>query len=236
MSDIILPVLEEGPLPGAAALPLPPASREEGETMQEFVFRRLRTAIMTGWLPPGRAITIRGLAASLDVSAMPVREAMRRLAAERALDVLDNRRVRVPAMTPERFESLIDTRILLEMEAGVRALPEVNEARLQSLRRLEDGAEQARRSGDVEEAIASNFAFHHRLYTYARNDVLMPLIESVWLQIGPFMRAFMRPPPGTDRGDRHRDILAALAAHDRHALRHAIERDIRDGLNALAAA
>src|SRR5579875_144053 len=105
VSDIALPDYDSGTDTGGV-LRLPPAIRLGGETVQEYVFRRLRHAIMTGWLPPGLAVTIRGLAASLQVSAMPVREAMRRLVAERALDLLDNRRARVPGMTPDRFVAL----------------------------------------------------------------------------------------------------------------------------------
>ena len=55
--------------------------RDPGEPIHQWVFRALRRAIMTGHFPPGQAVTIRGLAESMNVSAMPVREALRRLAA-----------------------------------------------------------------------------------------------------------------------------------------------------------
>jgi DNA-binding GntR family transcriptional regulator len=220
----------------APSLRLPAAKQRAGETTGEFVHRRLRQAIMTGRFPPGVAVTIRGLAALLGTSAMPVREAMRRLTAEHALDFLDNRRARVPEMTDARFISLMETRILLEIEAAGRAFPHIDAARLAELRRADQLVNDAYARGDVERTIETNLAFHRRLYTLAPNDVLTPLIESVWLQIGPFMRAALKDARIYYRVDRHDEALAAIVAGDRAGLIRAIEADIRDGIGHLAAA
>ena len=212
---------------------LAPARRRGGETVQEFAFRRLRHGIMTGRFPPGLAVTIRGLAALLGVSAMPVREAMRRLVAERALEILDNRRVRVPDMDAARFDTLIAGRILLEQEAAQRAMPHVGPGALAELRRLDAIAEDMFQRRDIERTIEANFAFHRELYSHAPSDVLMPLIESIWLQIGPFMRAALQDVGSHDRPDRHADALAAIAARDAASLSRAIEADVREGVDRL---
>jgi DNA-binding GntR family transcriptional regulator len=166
---------------------------------------------------------------------MPVREAMRRLAAERALDLQDNRRARVPEMTDARFLCLIETRILLETAAALRALPAIDAARLAELQRLDHAINDAFARGDIERTIEANLAFHRRLYTMAPQDVLTPLIESIWLQIGPFMRAALRGAPAHYRIDRHAEALAAIAARDARALGVAIEADVRDGMGHLVA-
>jgi DNA-binding GntR family transcriptional regulator len=219
--------------PELSALRLAPARRRAGETIQEFVFRRLRHAIMTGRMPPGQAVTIRGLVGLLGVSAMPVREAMRRLVAERALDLPDNRRARVPEMTEARFEALIAARILLESDVAVRAMPHIGAARLAELQALDAACNAAFAAGDVELTIESNFAFHHRLYAFAPSDAVTPLIESIWLQIGPFMRSALRGATVHNRLDRHAEALAAIAAGDAGALARAIEADVLDGVGHL---
>ena len=188
---------------------------------------------MTGRFPPGVAVTIRGLAALLGTSAMPVREAMRRLAAEQALELLDNRRARVPDMTPGRFGALIEARVLLEVAAATRALPHVDAARLAELRRLDQTVNEVFARGDIERTIETNLAFHRRLYTLTPDDALTTLIESVWLQIGPFMRAALRDAGVYYRVDRHAEALAAIEARDVRALAVAIEADIRDGIGHL---
>jgi DNA-binding GntR family transcriptional regulator len=219
--------------PPALPVRLPALRRRAGETMGEFVHRRLRHAIMTGRFPPGVAVTIRGLAALLGTSAMPVREAMRRLAAEQALDLRDNRRACVPDMTESRFQALIEARILLETAAARRAMPHVDAGRMAELRRLDQAINDVYARGDIERTIEANLAFHRRLYTSAPADALTPLIESVWLQIGPFMRAALRESALHYRVDRHLEALDAIERQAPQALEAAIEADVRDGIGHL---
>ena len=217
----------------APDLILPMLRRRGGETVGEFAHRRLRTAIMTGRFPPGVAVTIRGLATLLGTSPMPAREAMRRLSAERALDLLDNRRARVPDMAAGRFAELVEARVLLEAAAATRALPHVTAPRLAELRRLDQAVNEAFARQDLDRTIETNLAFHRRLYALNPQDALTPLIESVWLQTGPFMRAALREAAVYYRVDRHAEALDALAARDGAALHRAIEADIRDGIGHL---
>ena len=179
--------------------------------MQEFAFRRLRHAIMTGRFPPGLAVTIRGLAELLGVSAMPVREAMRRLVAERALDLLDNRRVRVPEMTADAVRGADSPRAFCwSARRRGRRCPAVTHAHLAELRRLDAAADEVFAKGDIERTIEANFAFHRYLYSLAPSDALTPLIECIWLQIGPFMRAALKGATVYNRADRHAEALAAI--------------------------
>jgi DNA-binding GntR family transcriptional regulator len=223
-------------LPPAAVCPtaLSMPEREAGEPIHQWVFRGLRRAIMSGRFPPGQAVTSRGLADRMGVSAMPVREALRRLVAERAFTLLDNRRVRVPVMTADRFDELLAARIALETEAAVRALPLIDEARLAALHRINDDIDRAVSSADGETVVAQNLQFHLTLYGARRDSVLVPLIESVWLQTGPFMRAALEGLPSQDADDHHAEALAAIARRDADALRHAIEADIQTGIGHLA--
>jgi DNA-binding transcriptional regulator YhcF (GntR family) len=69
------------------------------ENQRERVYRHIRRALMTGVYEPGQRITVASLSSALGVSAMPVREALRRLAAERALEMQPNRSVTVPRLS-----------------------------------------------------------------------------------------------------------------------------------------
>ncbi len=73
-----------------------PVSRLLHETLQERAYQELRKAIREGRFTSGEMLTTRGLAAMLGVSPMPVREAVRRLAQEKTLEILPNRTTRVP--------------------------------------------------------------------------------------------------------------------------------------------
>lgn len=217
------------------SLELAPEPRLNGETVQQWAFRRLRRTVMSGRFPPGRAVTIRGLAEALGTSPTPVREALRRLVAERALVLLDNRRVRVPEMTAQRFEQLVAVRTLLETEAAARALSSVDAGFIGRLAGLNRASDEAVAKGDVEAMIETNLAFHAALYGAPPDNVLLPLIESVWLQIGPFMRMALADLERHYPVDRHAEALRALETRDEAALRRAIEADIRDGIGHLQA-
>ena len=87
-------------------------------TLSEVVYRDIRELLLAGQVAPGEKFTLRGLAEAVGTSPMPVREAVGRLSAEGALEILANRAIRVPIMTRERFEEL--TVIRADIERQVR--------------------------------------------------------------------------------------------------------------------
>lgn len=199
--------------------------------VHEQVYRQIRHAIISGRIIPGRGVTLRGLAQELGVSPMPVREAIKRLAAERALEIGANRRVYVPRMTQLKFSELIAARALLEPEAAARALPHMDTGRVDELARIDAAIDVSLVSGDVDNYVRNNYAFHFTLYRAGASDVLVPLIESLWLQFGPFMRTVYGRLGTSTLIDQHEAAIAALRARDEARLRAAIRADILDGMD-----
>ena len=97
------------------------------QTAHERIYLALKERLLFGGFLPGKAVTLRGLADDLDVSPMPVRDAVRRLTAEGALESHGNRRVSIPAMTSKRYREINLTRSLLEPELAVMALPYIDQ-------------------------------------------------------------------------------------------------------------
>ena len=116
------------------------------------------------------------------------REALRRLTAERALELLSNRRVAVPIMTITKLEEICDARIALETAAAERALAGIGEAELSHLREIDDAVNRSIDEHDVQAYISGNYRFHFTLYRYGNSEVTLPLIESLWMQTAPFQR------------------------------------------------
>lgn len=196
-------------------------------TGQEYAYRRLRNAVMAGWLPPGASLTIRGVADLLDLSPTPIREALRRLSSENAIEVLGNRRLRVPDMTPARFENLVALRVAIEVHAGTRALPHVSDVVIDEMAETDARIAAAREAGDLDRVTTLDHAFHRRLYELPPDQASMPLIESVWLQLGPFQRLAREDLDAARIHDAHPAILSALSTRDAEALTAAITHDIR---------
>ncbi|MCV6611535.1 MAG: GntR family transcriptional regulator [Amphritea sp.] len=204
--------------------------RDDSVTITQWVYRTLRNAVMYGEILPGRALTIRELAGILDVSPMPVREALRQLAAENALEIQGNRRVMVPRMTAMKFNELCEARIAIESHAAARALPYIDAPCLQNLRDLDRAIDEAQEQGDLEQISILNQNFHRALYMANPHQVTLPLIESLWLQLGPFMRLATSKLDEHYLVDRHNEAMAAIEKKDAFALQLAISADIREGI------
>lgn len=199
----------------------------------QWVYQVLRTNLLCGRISPGKALTIRGLAQLLDVSPMPVREALHRLSSEGAIEVKDNRRVIVPVMTAEKFAELCQLRIVLETHAAVSALPHVDNQHLDELIKMDSEINIAIEKGAVEEIALGNQRFHRSLYSANTAQRSVPLIESLWLQLGPFSRIVISKLKKTYRVDHHVAAIEAIRKQDASALRNAIEADIRAGISSI---
>lgn len=161
---------------------------------------------------------------------MPVREAVRRLIAERALLLQDNRRVLVPPMTRETFDQILFARRALEPELAGRALARLSRSDIAAIAAIDDSIDVAMRAGDTESYMRANYHFHFAIYRKSEAWTLVALVESVWLQFGPFMRmAYGRIGTSTIE-DHHEFALAAMKQADEAGLRAAIDADIGQGM------
>src|SRR5262249_30500787 len=87
-------------------------------TMQTLIYQELRRSLMAGAFMPGAKVTLRSVSEQIGTSVMPVREAINRLIAERALEVVGDRQVIVPVMTAEKFSEIVHWRVQLESAAA----------------------------------------------------------------------------------------------------------------------
>jgi DNA-binding GntR family transcriptional regulator len=219
--------------PSQHPAPLTPPS-EAGIAAHERVYRTLRTRIMYGELDPGVSLTIRGIGKEFGVSMTPAREAVRRLAAEGALMLSSSGRITTPSLGPERIEELAALRALLEPELAARALPRAHMALIERLRAINGRVGEHVAKNDIAGYIRTNLEFHRTIYLRAQAPAMLALAETVWLQLGPTMRALYMARTRTDLQKHHRMILAALAAGDEPGLRLAVRTDVTQGLKMLA--
>lgn len=201
----------------------------------ERVYRGLRAAIMHGELSPGQALTVRGLANDYGVSMTPARETLRRLSAEGALTVSSSGRVTTPDLANDRIEELAALRALVEVELSSRALPRAHMALIDRLQAINARISEAIEHHDAVDYIRRNLEFHRTLYLRAQAPAMLAMADTVWLQMGPTMRALYGRLQRTEAPHFHRLIIAALKAGDEPGLRLAVRSDVTQGLKMLLA-
>ncbi|MEL6586378.1 MAG: GntR family transcriptional regulator, partial [Pseudomonadota bacterium] len=190
--------------------------------------------IMHGELLPGEALTLRGIGRDYGVSMTPVREALRRLAAEGALSLSASGRVTTPALSTERIEELASLRSLLEPELAIRALPRAHLALIDRMEVINTAIAEQIAKQDASGYIRTNLEFHRTLYLRAQAPAMLAMVETVWLQLGPTMRALYGRLNRTELPKNHRVIVAALRAGDEPGLRLAVRADVTQGLRLIA--
>lgn len=200
----------------------------------ETTYRRLRDMLLFGALAPGQKVTIQGLVADLAAGMTPVREAIRRLTAEGALEPQDNRRVSVPRLTLAQLDELAFARLAIEPELARRACARMTPAQKDILAALDREIDAAIAAHDVAGYLRGNYRFHFHLYDAAGAPILRGIAQGLWLRGGPSLRVVIES--GNHIGpDRHREALAALQAGDAPALAQALAQDIAQGLDRIRA-
>jgi len=189
---------------------------------------------MHGEILPGQALTLRGIGAEYGVSMTPAREAVRRLVAEGALTISTSGRVSTPELSNDRIEELAALRALIEVELASRALPRAHMALIDRLHAINNTVSDCVAQRDAVGYIGANLDFHRTLYLRAQAPAMLAMAETVWLQLGPTMRALYGKLRQSEPPQFHRLILAALKAGDEPGLRLAVRSDVTHGLRHLA--
>ena len=178
----------------------------------------LRQLILRGEYRAGDRLGEVELAARLAVSRTPVREALRRLAADGLVEIVPNKGARVVSFTRAELEHIFALRAQVEGTAARRAADTITAAELDA---LQDLAEQIARHAlpgpeqDLDEVYELNAAFHAGLAAATRSTTLTQTIDGLFHTV-----AALRTLNGFDEGAvrrsaaHHLEIVAALRAGD----------------------
>ncbi|MCP9758187.1 GntR family transcriptional regulator [Aquitalea sp. S1-19] len=197
-------------------------------TLQDQAYQTLRQGLMLGRWLPGERLKIHTLAREMDMGSMAVRTALQRLVAEKALVNVPNCGVSVPQLSKAEFDDILATRILLEGEAARQGALKLDKAARSTLASLVRQMDEAIAQGDIKAYLDANEAFHLMLYLAAGSPMLMTLIETVWLYVGPISnRLHQNAAVWATMNDAHSALLAALLQNDADGVGHAIAEDLR---------
>ncbi len=212
-------------------------TRLKRERTVDAVYHALKDAILNAVLRPGERLDAADLAAKLDVSLTPVRQAVHLLAAEGLVEVRPRSGTFVAGVSPSDVRETFDVRCALECLAAELAVDRITREQLRRMRELlKRMARPVRSRADQREHESCNSEFHLLLIEAGGNRRLRELYESLHahIQIARIHAADEQWPVRLAQEAReHRAILSALEARDLPRLIEALRRHIsraRDSL------
>ncbi|HML69083.1 MAG TPA: GntR family transcriptional regulator [Clostridia bacterium] len=163
---------------------------------QEWIFHVLREGIISGKLPGGMQLKQDEISAALNVSHIPVREALRRLEAQGLVRIHANRGAAVTELTRSELLDMMEVRATLSVMMMRNSAPMLTRADFIA---LEDIVRQ-QREASVEDIVRSeelNYKFHEILTSHAKNSMANFLLELVHANIDRYLRASFYGTPQT---------------------------------------
>ncbi|MCX2181285.1 GntR family transcriptional regulator [Streptomyces sp. SKN60] len=192
--------------------------RRRPPTAQQFVLTELRRAITTGELRPGDPIRQDALAARLDVSRVPLREALKTLEAEGLVVHHVHRGYYVAELSVADLEEIYRIRRLLETEAVRTALVRSPDGLADALERIQEEVERAAEAGDVTVMAEANRRFHFTLIEASGMPRLVRLIATLWDATDAYRALYYAEDPHRERAvHEHRAVVSAVAESDEAA-------------------
>ena len=185
------------------------------QNLHEATFQKLRLLLVEGKIAPGSKLNERELAESLNVSRTPIREAIRRLAADGLVELITNRGAIAVQLSLEDVIHTFDVIADLEGFSGELAANNINDATLSELEALqyEMMASYARR--DLSSYYKLNLRIHHLINQAANNPVLSRLFTQVNARIEALRFRSNQDGVKWERAvEEHQEMLGALKARD----------------------
>ena len=180
---------------------------------QEWVFQVLRSGIINGELPGGIQLKQDEISAALNVSHIPVREALRRLEAQGLVTIHPNRGASVTKLTREDLLDMMEVRATLAVMQLRKGAPLLTE---EDYRKLDEIIEAQRSAQDLFDCEELNYQFHGMFNAHAENTFANLLMEMIHANTDRYMRAGFYSSPETREVSlmQHQQILAACRAGD----------------------
>ncbi len=197
------------------------------------VYDTLRHRILSGAYHPGERLRLSQIARELDLSEMPVREALRLLQQEGLVVIHLNRGAEVARLSLERGLEIIEARMTLEVAAAEASISGHDPASVAVLQRIL--LDMARARSRPEQFAKKNREFCRALFARCGNGFMRQLIEELWDQVWQASSIYVFELMGdrvAQTMEENQAIVAALRQPDARRLKAVMQRRQRDTITA----
>jgi DNA-binding GntR family transcriptional regulator len=191
----------------------PSSAPSSVSTKQQRVYEAIRERILSGAYGPGFRVVIDALAGEFGVSALPVREAIRRLEAEGLVVYRPNAGAQVAPAEPELFEQELTVLALLEGYSTALAAPSLTALDIERLREATDRMVVAMERLDVLAFGRHNHEFHEIIHSRCPNQPLVETVRDVGRRLDAIRRTVFTHIPyrGAESVAEHRELIELLS-------------------------
>lgn len=190
---------------------------------QEEAYQYLLNAIRMGELQPGQRIVAEDVAEVLDMSRMPIREALRRLSTEGLVAMRANRGAVVKKLSKDEVQEIFEMRAALEALAAAKAVKKATAADIHELEFLLSRLESVK--SDMSLWITAHREFHEKISAISQAPRLLAQISSLHALIEPLMRIWIEKAPGAKNVNSvHQEILHVMKSGDADAMEKLIKK------------
>ena len=184
-------------------------------TLAEQVYQHLRREILGNAYLPDTPLPEKTLAGQLNVSRVPVREALHKLAADGLVTLKPRQGAFVSSLSPRQFLDAYRVREALEALAITLAMPHLTRDDLAELERLQTEMRRHAAAGDAGAFFAANRAFHALFVERSENDYLKGIYVSLMDQMQRHLSSSLGLRGGLERSiEEHQAILDAVHSGD----------------------
>ncbi len=150
------------------------------KTKSEFVFNYLKEQIIHGKIPQGENINISELSKELNMSAIPIREALQKLSSFGLVIYEPHKGVTVSSFTREKIVEVLSIRALLEGYSCTTAVPYINDEILEKLTEMHKQMKKLQKIMDTENYAIIDKEFHRLIYKSCPFPMLYDMIFNLW--------------------------------------------------------
>ena len=196
-------------------------------SLSDKVYRHLRDGIIEGRYKTGDCLVEIKIGEELGVSRTPVREALKQLELEDLVTSLPNRGMLVKGFAPEDYRDAYTIRHLLEGQAAFWAAERINREQLDRLAETIELLDLYTRKNDAEHLARLDNAFHEIIYEAAGSRTLKHVLASLHHNTHLARQSSLTMPERAQKSLlEHKNIYAAIEAHDANAAKAYMEQHI----------
>lgn len=209
-------------------------SKKGNDCVADEIYEKLKKTIINMDIEPGHPLTENALAQSLGVSRTPVREALHMLERDQLVERSHNKGYIVRGISEQDMQEIFEVRAVLESWMTGKAAEIISEENLEVMEACLDRAESLYRQGQIEESDEKSNEIHDIIAFVVNNRWGSRTIDMLSTFTMSYKKLASKQEGQIERAlEEHRNILAALRAHDSELASQRMVEHIRNSQKAI---